>query len=67
MHVRFGQIGAVFAVEKPSHMTGVNTLSIQFFDADGNAGMKVFLNFGGEPLPPEVHEAFVRLRERYRR
>jgi putative hemin transport protein len=27
MHVRPAQIGAIFAVEKPGHMDGVNTLS----------------------------------------
>ena len=32
MHIRHPNLGAIFAVEKPSHMTGINTLSFQFFD-----------------------------------
>lgn len=66
MHIRFAQIASVFAVEKPSHMTGESTLSFQFFDKDGNAGLKVFLNFGGEPLPAQTREQFESVRERFR-
>src|SRR5438477_10243055 len=52
MHVRWKQLAAVFAVEKPGHMDGAGTRSFQFFDQAGAAAIKVFLNFGG-PIPPE--------------
>jgi len=65
MHIRWPNLGAVFAVEKPSHMNGVNTYSIQFFDKDGHAALKVFLNFGGG-LPAERMAGFEKLRERFR-
>src|SRR5262249_5353075 len=32
MHIRFAQIAHIFATEKPSHMSGINTFSFQFFD-----------------------------------
>jgi len=64
MHIRFGQLGAVFAVEKPGHMDGVNTLSFQFFDKDGHSAFKVFVNFGGAVAPPERIELFNSLREK---
>src|SRR5438309_7818659 len=32
MHVRWPQLASVFAVEKPSHMDGRTTLSVQFYD-----------------------------------
>jgi putative heme iron utilization protein len=32
MHVRSAQLAHAFAVEKPGHMDGVSTLSVQFFD-----------------------------------
>ena len=57
-------LGAVFAVEKPSHMNGVNTLSIQFFDRAGAAALKVFFNFGGKPTP-ERETRFQDMRERF--
>jgi putative hemin transport protein len=66
MHLRFAQLGAVFAVEKPSHMSGVNTLSFQFFDRQGNAALKVFLNFGGKARPEHVGQ-FARLRDAFRK
>jgi putative hemin transport protein len=31
MHIRWKEIGAVFAVEKPGHLDGKKTLSFQFF------------------------------------
>jgi len=64
MHIRWAQIGAIFAVEKPSHMDGVNTLSFQFFDKEGHAAFKVFLSFGGR-VPPERAAEFTRLREAF--
>ena len=66
MHIRFRNLGSAFAVEKPSHMDGGRTLSIQFFDLVGSAAMKVFLNFAGKPKPERVM-AFEELRERFRR
>jgi putative hemin transport protein len=50
MHIRWPELGAVFAVEKRSHMNeDVSTLSVQFFDRAGHSAFKVFLNFGGRP------------------
>jgi putative heme iron utilization protein len=64
MHIRWPNLGAAFAVEKPSHMNGINTCSIQFFDRDGHAAFKAFLNFGGA-LPAERAAAFEELRQRF--
>lgn len=66
MHIRFSQIAAIFAVEKPGHMNGINTLSIQFFDREGQAAFKVFLTFGSQAPSPQIYERFCQLRERYR-
>jgi putative hemin transport protein len=66
MHIRWEELGAAFAVEKPSHMNGVNTLSIQFYDRAGAAALKVFLNFGAAVSPVQA-EHFARLREQFRR
>src|SRR5438552_26904 len=52
MHIRWQQLAAAFAVEKPGHMDGTATRSIQFFDQTGAAAFKIFLNFGG-PIQPE--------------
>lgn len=46
MHIRHEQIAAVFSVEKPGHLDGVPTLSIQFYDHTGSSAFKVFLTFG---------------------
>jgi putative heme utilization carrier protein HutX len=67
MHVRFRQLAAIFAVEKPGHMDGVNTLSFQFYDIRGDAAFKVFLSFGGKPAAAERAAAFAELRERLAR
>lgn len=64
MHIRWPQLQAAFAVEKPSHMNGVSTYSIQFFDATGAAAFKVFLNFGG-PIAAERLAVFNRVREQF--
>ncbi len=48
MHIRQDEIAAVFAVEKPGHLDGVSTLSIQFYDKLGNSAFKVFLTFGNK-------------------
>lgn len=66
MHIRWEELGAAFAVEKPGHMDGVSTLSFQFYDKAGAAGFKVFLNFG-EPVSAQRAEAFAKLREQFRK
>ena len=66
MHIRYDNLGSIFALEKPSHMNGVNTLSIQFYDRQGHAAFKVFLNFGG-PVTPERQAIFEQLRAKYRK
>jgi putative hemin transport protein len=65
MHIRWRQLGAVFAVEKPGHLTGKKTLSFQFFDRSGQAAFKVFLGFGGS-LPPEQADLFLQVRDAFR-
>src|SRR6476646_9769663 len=60
MHIRWKQLAAVFAVEKPGHMDGTATRSFQFFDQAGAAALKIFLNFGG-PIRPERKAQFVEL------
>ncbi len=66
LHIRWPRLGNVFAVEKPSHMDGGRTLSIQFFDDQGHSAIKVFLNFGGK-LTPEKQEQFTHFKDRFRR
>jgi putative hemin transport protein len=66
LHIRPAQIAAVFAVEKPSHMNGISTFSVQFFDREGSAVLKVFLSFG-EKVTPDRQAGFVRLRELFRK
>lgn len=65
MHIRPATLGAAFAVEKPGHMDGINTLSFQFYDTAGAAALKVFLTFGGNAPPPEKLAMFNELRERF--
>jgi putative hemin transport protein len=66
MHIRWQELGAIFAVEKPSHLEGKNTFSFQFFDRSGNAAFKVFLNFGGV-IAAERAEKFGSMREGFRK
>jgi putative hemin transport protein len=66
MHIRWQQLAAVFAVEKPGHMDGTATRSIQFFDQAGAAALKVFLNFGG-PISPERMAWFSEMRTKFQR
>src|ERR1019366_6332093 len=66
MHIRWDQLAAVFAVEKPGHMGGTAAHSFQFFDQAGAAAFKVFLNFGG-PIAPEREAMFIELRSRFKR
>ena len=66
MHIRWDQLAAVFAVEKPGHMDGNATRSFQFFDQAGAAAFKVFLNFGG-PITPEREAKFNEFRSKFKR
>jgi putative heme utilization carrier protein HutX len=66
MHVRWREIGAIFAVEKPGHLDGKETRSFQFFDRCGNSAFKVFLGFGGS-IPPEKAEQFTQVRDAFRK
>lgn len=66
MHIRWGELAAVFAVEKPGHMNGQSVYSLQFFDRSGAAAFKVFLNFG-EPIAPDCLHLFRQLVESHRR
>jgi putative hemin transport protein len=66
MHIRWREIGAVFAVEKPGHLNGKKTLSFQFFDRSGHAAFKVFLGFGAR-IPPEKMALFAEVRDEFRR
>src|SRR3954451_11250881 len=66
MHIRWQRLGSAFAVEKPGHLDGVPTLSVQFYDADGNSAFKVFLTFGGKPPTPERRAQFDALRDKFR-
>ncbi len=65
LHIRWRELAAAFAVEKPGHMGGPTTYSLQFFDRAGVAAFKVFLNFG-DPLAPERLDLFCRLRDGFR-
>jgi len=65
MHVRWRELAAAFAVEKPGHVDGRATCSVQFFDRGGAAALKVFLNFG-ESIAPDRLGLFVRLRDEFR-
>lgn len=64
MHIRWQQLAAVFAVEKPGHMDGMATRSIQFFDRTGAAALKIFLNFGGK-ISPERESWFRDVRKKF--
>src|SRR5947207_14979559 len=66
MHIRWQNLAAAFAVEKPGHMDGTATRSFQFFDQTGAAALKVFLNFGG-PIPPEREAQFIEFRTKFKR
>jgi putative heme iron utilization protein len=64
LHIRFERLGQVFAVEKPGHLNAVPTLSIQFYDVEGDSALKVFLNFGGRATAPR-EEWFRRVRQQF--
>ena len=61
MHIRWRELAAAFAGEKPGHMDGTATHSLQFFDRMGAAALKVFLNFDA-PITPERANWFGRIR-----
>ena len=65
MHIRWARLASVFAVVKPGHMDGVDTLSFQFYDRDGSAAFKVFVTFGGQKAPPERRAQFEAIRDRF--
>lgn len=67
MHIRWPELGAAFAVEKPGHMDGVKTLSVQFFDRSGASAFKVFLSFGGSEPDPERVARWTALRDQFRK
>lgn len=66
MHIRWRELAAVFAVEKPGHMDGTATRSFQFFDKTGAAAFKIFLNFGGS-ISSEREARFLELRAKFKR
>ena len=66
MHIRQDLLASVFALEKPSHMDGVNTLSIQFFTPEGVAAFKVFLTFGQTAPSPERVAQFAELKSAFK-
>jgi putative hemin transport protein len=67
LHIRWKELAAAFAVVKPGHMDGVDTLSVQLYDRAGAAALKVFLTFGGGKPSPERLAQFQALRERFRK
>jgi putative hemin transport protein len=67
MHIRYHNLAALFAVEKPSHMSGVNTLSVQFYDDQGNSAFKVFFTFGAKEADAKLAAQFDQLRRDFRK
>lgn len=65
MHIRQDEIDSVFAVEKPGHLDGVVTLSIQFYDRKGNSAFKVFLTFGNKAPSEECRQWWVDFRDKF--
>jgi len=66
LHLRWPAIGSVMALEKPSHLNRRPTASIQLFDRDGHAILKVFLLFGaGDDPEDDRRRAFTELRQRF--
>ena len=63
MHIRQDQIDSVFAVEKPGHLDGVATLSIQYYDRAGNSAFKVFLTFGNQAPSHDCRQWWERFRD----
>ncbi len=65
MHIRPSEIHTIFAVKKPGHLDGVNTLSIQFYDRNGAAAFKVFFTFGGKEPNGEKQAHFSAIVEEF--
>jgi putative hemin transport protein len=65
MHIRQDAIDAVFAVEKPGHLDGVVTLSIQFYDRQGSSAFKVFLTFGATAPSDECRTWWLGFRDEF--
>ena len=65
MHIRSWELAAVFAFRKPSHLDGHESLSFQFFDRQGAAAFKVFINFGGRDPSTELIEKYEALITRF--
>jgi putative hemin transport protein len=66
MHLRPDTLARIFAIEKPGHMDGVSTISIQFFTSKGDAAFKVFFTFGGKAPSPDRRAQWEAIRDRYR-
>lgn len=67
MHIRSRELAAIFAVRKPSHVDGHETLSFQFYDRRGAAAFKVFLTFGGHAPSAKLRGQFDELVARFRK
>jgi putative hemin transport protein len=65
MHISHGKLATVFAVVKPGHMDGVDTLSFQFFTPEGTAAFKVFLTFGGKAPSEDRKTQFETLKKTF--
>ena len=65
MHIRPDTFEQIFAVEKPSHMDGISTLSVQFYNKEGSAAFKVFLTFGSKAPTPERRAQWDAIRKQY--
>ncbi len=65
MHITHARLAAGFAVLKPGHMDGFETLSFQFFAPEGTSAFKVFLTFGGAAPTPERRRQFEELRTKF--
>ncbi len=65
MHIRHEAIDSVFSVEKPGHLDGVTTLSIQFYDTQGRSAFKVFLTFGQNVPSEACRQRWVAFRDEF--
>ncbi len=66
MHIRQDEIDSIFAVEKPGHLDGVVTLSIQFYDRNGNSAFKVFLTFGSKAPSADCRKWWEGVRDEFK-
>ena len=58
MHILFGEIASIYAVEKRGHDSNFVTHSFQFFDQQGDAGFKAFLWENFPEVPANRIESF---------